>query len=83
MWNSRGKSDPSAPKPTQKHSFLKRVAQLVKRSEYACHVMSVQNVWNMPLPMMNDSEFGAVYLNANAVVLSAALRNFRSGFSDG
>ena len=48
--------------------FPKKADQLVKQSESVFHAMCVHNVWNTHLHMMNVSEFGADFQNANAAV---------------
>jgi hypothetical protein len=63
-----GKNARSAHKQIQKHFFLKKADQLVKQSESVSHVMCVHNVWNTHWLMMNVSEFGADFQNANAAV---------------
>jgi hypothetical protein len=57
---------PFVHKPTQRLSFLKKVALLAKQSESVFLVMFVQSAWNMHWHMMNALEFGADFQNVNA-----------------
>ena len=54
-------------KQIQKHSSLKKVAQLAKQSVFVFHAMFVQSAWNTHLHMTNVLEFGADYQSANVV----------------
>jgi hypothetical protein len=55
------------PRLIPKLSSQKRVAQLVKQSEYVVHVKYGLNVLNMHSRMTSALVFGAAYLNVNVV----------------
>jgi hypothetical protein len=66
--NSPGKNAHYARRQIQKHSFLKRVAQLVKQSESAFLAMFAKNVWNMRSHMMSALESGVDSPNVSVAV---------------
>jgi hypothetical protein len=67
----RGKSERYVPKPIRKLSFLKKVVQPVRLSEFVSHVRSDKSALNTLWHMMNALESGADYQSVNAAVLSA------------
>jgi F420-0:gamma-glutamyl ligase len=66
--NSPGKSVLYARKQIQKHSFLKRVAQLVKQSAYAFLAMFAKNVWNTRSHTMSALASGVDSPNVSVAV---------------
>jgi hypothetical protein len=70
-----GKSVHYALKQIPKHFFLRKVALLAKRNEYAFPAMFALNVLNTLLHMMSDLEFGAASPSESDVDLSVALLN--------
>jgi hypothetical protein len=70
-----GKSAHFVLKLIPKHFFLRKVALLAKRNEFAFPAMFVPNVLNTLLHMMSVSEFGAAFPSERDVALSVALLN--------
>ena len=68
LLNSLGKNALSAHKQIQKHSFLKKVVQLVKQSESASLAMFAKNVWNTRSPMTSVLESGVDSPNVSVAV---------------
>jgi hypothetical protein len=66
--SSLGKNAHFAHRQIQKHSFLKRVAQLAKQSASAFLAMFVKNVWNMRSHMMSALESGVDSPNVSVAV---------------
>jgi hypothetical protein len=68
MLNSPGKSAHFALRQIQKHSFLKKVAQLVKQSASVFLAMFAKNVWSTRLHTMSALESGVDSPSVSAAV---------------
>jgi hypothetical protein len=68
-------------KQTQKHSSLKKAAQLVKQSESAFHATSELSAWNMHSGTMSDLEFGEASQSESVVASSVDQLNFTYSIS--